>query len=279
MDFKELITDYIENGASKVLTEASKKSYLSRLPVIEKFFIKQFGAADHTVLNTSNVRAFQRWRDTSVGNVQKEKETRCFKLMIKRGVAHSLIFKDFSDEIYKYKPAQTKKSKTVVSPEKLEQVLDKAQEYLTPIKYLAFYLSHVLLLRPSELLRIETSDVDIENKEIRIKGTKNETADAVLPLSDRSIELLLPFLETEAKIFPYTYAWLHSIYMRLSDFCGLIDKDITPQKARKNFATYLIAKGVDIKTVQTLGRWSTAKVLLEVYSQPSAKNLREAVTI
>jgi integrase len=279
MNFKELINDYIENGATKVLSEMSKKSYLSRLPIIERYFINQFGKADHTTLTVSNIRNFQRWRDPQVGSVQKEKEARIFSIMIARGVKNFLISQDFSDQIYKYKVAQTKKSRTIIDPDKLEQILDAAQKYLTPIKYLAFYLSHVLMLRPAELLSLTLEDIDFDNKLIRVQGTKNEDADAMLPLSDKAIKLLLNGVDKKGKIFPYSYAWLLKIYQYLEDYVGLIGKDITPHKARKNMATFYVAKGIDIKTVQTLGRWKNPKVLLEIYAQSTPKQMTNAVNL
>ena len=279
MDFNELVCDYINNGTTKVLTERSKHSYLSRLPMIKRYFESHFGKADHTTLTVSNIRAYQRWRDTQIGNVQKEKEARIFKIMITRGVKNYLISKDFSDQLYKYKATQTKKSKTVIDPSRLQSIFDRAQEVLSPKKFLAFYLSHALMLRPSELLSIETENIDLKNKMIRIKGTKNDTADDAIPLSDKAVSLIEPLIQEKGKLFNYSYAWLHAIYMWLNDYCGIIDKDITPHKARKNMATYLINKGVDVKSVQTLGRWSSPKVLLDIYAQSSPETLRKAVNL
>lgn len=277
MRFRQLINDYINNGAQVVLTESSKKSYTRRLPPIVKYFKKHFGGATHEQLTVDNIRAFQRWRDDQIGNTSKEKEYRIFCLMIKRALVNKLIAEDFSTQIYKYRASQTNKSKTIIPPEKLQETFAKAKRYIKGKKYIAFYLGHVLMLRPAELVNLKMEDINFEDMTIRVRGTKTNESDDTLPLPEEAADLLRPYVYGRGDLFRYGYGWLVNVYKYLSDWCGLFDGNITPQKARKNMCSYLLYKGYDIKTVQTLGRWKSPNVLLSVYAQASEKQMKKAV--
>lgn len=278
MKLTKLIQDYIDNGANTILKEASIKTLYSKLSPINKYFIEKFGKATHKELTVENIREYQRWRDPQVGNVQKEKEARVLKILIKRAVANGLIRKDFSDQIYKYKPTQTQKSKTIIEPERLVEAINEVEQKVDKVKFAAFYLGHSLMLRPAELLNLRYENIIWNLKKIRVEGTKTETSDDTLPLSDKAVEVIKGIKEKdEGRVFDFSYSHLIDIYQEIHQKCEKVPEDITPHKARKNMASFLMYKGVNIKTIQELGRWKNPNVLLKIYAKSSNGQMLKAV--
>ena len=122
--------------------------------------------------------------------------------------------------------------------------------------------------RKSEALRIKWSDIDYDNKVIRIRGTKTKKSDRYIPLFDNIQRLLQNIPKTSVYIFPYTESCLCSNFARLRKKYGI---RFRIHDLRHTFASNCFASGVSMKTVQKwLGHSSytlTANTYTHIYIQ------------
>ncbi len=118
-------------------------------------------------------------------------------------------------------------------------------------------------VRVSELCSIRVSDIDLENKSLKIRGGKGDKdrlvifSDKIIPdlkkyimeLKERKgkVEFLFPTAKSR-KISPVT---VERIVRSLAKKAG-INKKVTPHVLRHTFATSLLRNGADIRIIQVL---------------------------
>lgn len=111
-------------------------------------------------------------------------------------------------------------------------------------------------LRVSELCSL-TSDLDISQKEISVRGKGNKVR--VVFLADDAISAIKQYKSTfldgkkivNDKLFPVTPRTVERIIKKYSIMAG-ISKKITPHILRHSFATNLLQNGADIRSVQAM---------------------------
>ncbi len=111
-------------------------------------------------------------------------------------------------------------------------------------------------LRVSELCSL-TSDLDISQKEISVRGKGNKVR--VVFLADDAISAIKQYKSTfldgkkivNDKLFPVTPRTVERIVKKYSIMAG-ISKKITPHILRHSFATNLLQNGADIRSVQAM---------------------------
>ena len=117
-------------------------------------------------------------------------------------------------------------------------------------------------IRRGEAVSITLDDLDLENGQVLIKGKGGKQR--VLPLTEQAIEAIQAYLphrtrDGSRRLFVSAYGG-HPIQGRVVNAmlattiqrAGLAGQGITPHKLRHTFATHLIRKGVDVRTVQEL---------------------------
>lgn len=114
-------------------------------------------------------------------------------------------------------------------------------------------------LRRGELINLKKVDVDIERKQVFVRGGKGKK-DRTTVLSDRMTNALLKYY---AAYNPRTYVFegadggqysgssIRMILKRALQKAG-IEKNITPHVLRHSFATHLMDKGTDTRYIQEL---------------------------
>jgi site-specific recombinase XerD len=116
-------------------------------------------------------------------------------------------------------------------------------------------------LRRSELVGITLDDLDFEHSQLLVHG--KGAKERMVPLSDATVEALRVYLEHRPThscnrlfVSPLGHALagraVNRALERLLRKAGLSDRGITPHKLRHTFATQLIRRGVDVRTVQEL---------------------------
>ena len=144
-------------------------------------------------------------------------------------------------------------------------------------------------LRASELINLDTSNIDFDNKIISVFGKGKK--ERIVPLSDISIKYLKIYIyEYRTSLFvkkkPKTDALFlnnHGVRMTRQGLNLLlnkvaknanIDKEITPHVLRHSFATHLIENGADIRSVQELLGHENV-VTTEIYTHIADKYIKE----
>lgn len=114
-------------------------------------------------------------------------------------------------------------------------------------------------LRVSELVTLETNNVDLGERTIRIRG-KGEK-DRIVLFDDVTREILEEYLQKRSCDSEYIFVNRHGnhltpryVQMMIKDYARVagIKKKVTPHILRHSFATHLLKNGVDIRAIQQL---------------------------
>ncbi len=166
------------------------------------------------------------------------------------------------------RPRLDKKLPVYLSIDEIFHLLDKVPDQELPTKYplrdkTIFELLYATGIRCSELINIRLSDIDMENKTIRIFG-KGKKERLVL-FGHKAKERILSYLTHErpelqdhqgALFLNYrnqqmTSRSIQRIFEMFRRFLQL-DRHVTPHKIRHSFATHMLNQGADLRIVQEL---------------------------
>jgi integrase len=140
-------------------------------------------------------------------------------------------------------------------------------------------------LRQGEVLNIQWPQVDLFRKTITILEQKNNAKD-VLPLNERALEVLKAKAKIRHLKSNYVFYNKNGNSIRVSNLhralysalkrAGL--SDLKWHDLRHTFATRLVQAGVDLYTVQKLGRWKEIK-MVQRYAHHYPESLRKGVEV
>jgi len=116
-------------------------------------------------------------------------------------------------------------------------------------------------LRRAEAVGITLDDLDLDNNQLLVHG--KGAKERMVPLSDATQEAIQAYLKQRPKttcnrLFvsrfgqPLRGRAINRTLARLLKRAGLAGRGITPHKLRHTFATQLIRRGVDVRTIQEL---------------------------
>ncbi len=166
------------------------------------------------------------------------------------------------------RPRLDKKIPIYLSVDEMFYLLDDISNEQLPTRYpirdkTILELLYATGIRCSELVAIRLSNIDMENKTIRIYG-KGKKERIVLFGQKAKDQLLIYFQyerppwndQQEALFLNYRHQQLtsRSIQRIVKMFRKLlkVERPITPHKIRHSFATHLINQGVDLRVIQEL---------------------------
>jgi len=193
----------------------------------------------------------------------------------------------FTDQIMPKKPISLPKSISeddvvklldVPKPDSLIGLRDKAMLEL-------LYASGV---RISELVNIKFSDLDLERNIIKVfgKGSKER----LVPFGEDAAQCISAYIDERKKnkdIASIKYIFLnnrgskisrHAFWHRLKEYCLEIGlkRDISPHTLRHAFATHLLNRGADLRSVQVLLGHSDLSTT-QIYTHIAKQRLSELV--
>lgn len=138
-------------------------------------------------------------------------------------------------------------------------------------------------LRQSEILDLKWLQVDMDRQTITISEQKNKCVDT-LPLNETSMNVLRDSYKSNIRldsyVFPNTESNRKGNRLLLKAFYVALKKSGISKfrfhDLRHTFATRLIRNGVDLYTVQKLGRWKTV-TMVQRYAHHHPESLRAAI--
>jgi len=148
---------------------------------------------------------------------------------------------------------------TVLSAEQVQQLLAAARN---PGHRLLLLLLLSTGLRRSEAAAITLDQVDLEHRQLRVRGKGNK--ERMVPLTAEVVKAIQEYLAwrgpTQSDHLFISQMWgqpingarIHRIVRALLERAGLADQGITVHKLRHTFATHIVRNGVDVRTVQEL---------------------------
>jgi len=165
--------------------------------------------------------------------------------------AYSTIFgRDITAGIKR--PKKAKKLPEVLSKEEIKQIIEAAQTRKSRLMIKMLYYTG---MRVSELVELKKDAIDLEKGEVIIKGKGNKERKILLP--KKLVEELKEYMQSHDGVYlfskdkPLTTRNVQKILSKIAIKLKL-NKKITPHKLRHSYATHLLEKGLDIRTIQVL---------------------------
>lgn len=264
MDIVVAIEDFINYCVfEKGLSDKTKESYQYDLKTYQ-LFLKKKKVTTVNQIKTSDIEDFLKMR-----TLEEEKTST---------IAHNLtVIKNFHLYLYKTKltstdvaegisrPKLQKKIPRVVSIEDIDKLLNISLETVFDYRNKAMLeLMYGTGLRVSELINLDIHDLDFINCVIRITGKGNK--ERIVPLGEYSIYYLKLYLDRRSTMLKQTTCnalFLNNHGMRMTRqgfFKNLkkvlkeqgLDENISPHTLRHSFATHLLKRGADLRSIQEL---------------------------
>jgi integrase len=166
--------------------------------------------------------------------------------------------------------------------EEEQKLLNASIEWLRPILILGIETG----LRQSELLNLRWSNVDLFRRTLTILEQKNKGKDT-LPLNEKAIEILKARVKVRSINNDLVFFngngnrvdardLLRAFYSATKK--AKIENLRWHDSTRHTFATRLVQNGVDIYTVQKLGRWKNISMVMR-YAHHYPESLRAAIEV
>lgn len=188
----------------------------------------------------------------------------CLRAILRFGVAQELTSKDPMQKWRKHK--EPKRDVQLTVPD-LQKIWGCAVPHLQWIIEVQWELG----TRPgkSELFKIRWSDVDYEQNSIRVRGTKTETSDRLIPITEE-FKARLALKQRDAKcayIIEYNGKPIKRCHKAFYEACSRagIEYSVRLYDIRHLFASTMLANGGDLKAVSKLLGHSSTSMTADTY--------------
>ncbi|MCI8568513.1 MAG: tyrosine recombinase [Bacilli bacterium] len=261
-----ILEDAIEDFLSyctfeKGLTDKTRISYQYDLKTYCQFLINK-GIKDVQMIKDTDIKEFLKARNigestTIAHNLTVIKNFHIYLLK------ENLVDTDVSEFIER--PKLKKALPKTLSVEEIERLLDI--NLLTPFDYRNKAMLELMYgcgLRVSELVNLENNDLDMINCLIRITGKGNK--DRIIPIGEYSIYYLKEYLKVREKLLKRKvcnklFLNNHGQGISRQGFFKILkeillkknlNSDVSPHTLRHSFATHLINRGADLRSIQEM---------------------------
>ena len=225
----------------------------------------------------------QNLKSTSVNRKISSLKT-FFNFLLKKKLINA---NPFADQIMPKKPISLPKS---ISEDDVVKLLDAPKpDSLIGLRDKAMLeLLYASGVRISELVNIKFSDLDLERNIIKVfgKGSKER----LVPFGEDAAQCIRAYIDERKKnkdIVSIKYIFLnnrgskisrHAFWHRLKEYCLEIGlkRDISPHTLRHAFATHLLNRGADLRSVQVLLGHSDLSTT-QIYTHIAKQRLSELV--
>ena len=225
----------------------------------------------------------QNLKSTSVNRKISSLKT-FFNFLLKKKLINA---NPFADQIMPKKPVSLPKS---ISEDDVVKLLDAPKlDSLIGLRDKAMLeLLYASGVRISELVNIKFSDLDLERNIIKVfgKGSKER----LVPFGEDAAQCISAYIDERKKnkdIASIKYIFLnnrgskisrHAFWHRLKEYCLEIGlkRDISPHTLRHAFATHLLNRGADLRSVQVLLGHSDLSTT-QIYTHIAKQRLSELV--
>lgn len=262
MNIEDAIQDFLNYCVfEKGLSDKTKDSYCNDLEIY-KLFLKDNGIDKVEAITPDNIKDFLKERNneettTIAHNLTVIKNFHMYLLKEK------IVKEDVSEFIER--PKLKKSLPKSMSMEDVDNLLDIKLD--TPFDYRNKAMLELIYgcgLRISELINLEMNDIDIINCQIRILGKGSKERD--IPLGEYAIYYLEEYLKVRDKLLkdkPCNKLFVnnHGQGITRQGFFKLLKKlllekslnpNISPHTLRHSFATHLLNRGADLRSIQEM---------------------------
>lgn len=251
--FFKLCAEYLEKHA-----KVNKKSWQG-----DEFNIKKlkdhFGDVPLVNIQPQAIEGYKAKRLGFVKEATINRELALLKTMFSKAVRWGYAHKNPVKEIQLFKEERTPIK--ILNPEERKKLFDASPEFLKPILFMALKTG----MRQGEILNLQWKEVDLATETISIKNTKAKKLREI-PIHPE----LKKKLEALPRKSPYVFCdangnklprngMVRDHFQQVRSKIGL--PELTFHALRHNFASELIAKGADVRTVQEYMGHSSLRML------------------
>lgn len=268
MLFDKLCDEYLKFSKSNKAPQSHRRDQVSI-----KNLLRNFGGKLIANIAAYDLERYKSFRRNEVTPASVNRELSCIKHMFNKAVQWNYLRENPFRNVLKFKePAGRVR---YLTEEEIDKLLNCCADYLKPIVVTALNTG----MRKGEILRLKWEDIDLKNRVITIRTSKNNEA-RIIPMNDI---LHRELISIGAEIGPQ-YVFTHTDGRPYHDIRGGFKatlkragiKDFRFHDLRHTFASHLAMKGVDIRTIQELLGQKTITMTMR-YSHLSNKALKEAV--
>lgn len=277
MDIETAIEDFLNYCIfEKGLSDHTKVSYKNDLEVY-KDYLNKHHINNINNISSNNIKDFLKTRNDEETTTIAHNLT-VIKNFHKYLLKEKLVNEDVSEFIER--PKLKKSLPKALSPEDIDNLLDiKLNTSFDYRNKAMLELMYGCGLRVSELINLEINDVDMINCLIRVSGKGNKERD--IPLGEYSIYYLQEYIDRRDSLLKKRacnklFLNNHGLGMTRQGFFknlkGILEEkglnpNISPHTLRHSFATHLVNRGADLRSVQEMlghSDISTTKIYTKV---------------
>lgn len=267
--FDKLCSEYLTfSKANK-----TEKSY-GRDRISIEHLLKAFGGMSISDITARELERYKSMRKEEVKPATINRELSCIKHMFTKAVHWDYLPENTLRTVAKFKepPGRTR----YLSEEEIERLLYCCAEHLKPIVIMAMNTG----MRKGEILNLKWSDIDMINRIIMVRTSKNNESRSV-PINET---LYSEFLKLQGDCTSDNAVFTDKTGKPIKNIDHAFEgarkraklKDFRFHDLRHTFASHLVMNGVDIRTIQILLGQKTIAMTLR-YSHLSDKTLKDAV--
>jgi integrase len=265
--FKDFAKKYLE------WSKGNKRSWKRDRTAI-KSFLNGFGGSSLNNITTWQVEKYKMKRSHTVKKSTVNRDLACLKHMFTMAIQWGLATENPAKPV-KFFRVNNQRSRFLDENEE-QSILSSCSDRIKPIVLTALNTG----MRRGEILSLEWSDVDFNNRLITVKDSKNRESRKI-PMNPTLIRLLKDLKKESqgADVFHYGAKQYQTVY---NEWKTTLKKagtnDFRFHDLRHTFASRLIMGGVDLVTVKVLLGHKTIDMTMR-YSHLSQDHKRKAVEI
>ncbi len=251
--FKELADEYLEYSR----VNKSERSYERDVLILKKHALSYFGEMIVKEITPKMIEAYIIERSSEVKESTVNRELNTIFNLFNKAVKWGYNRESPCKAIKKLKEKRSVVPK-FLSSEEITRILAASPAKLYALVYLAIYTGS----RQSELFNLEWSDIDFERKQIIIQNKEDWHTKSyrcrVIPINDRIIDVLIQ----QRRVSQGGYVFcqedgeklnkdkIRRTFEKAMKKAGISSTDF--KILRHTYASHLVMRGVDIRTVQKL---------------------------
>ena len=254
------------NKASSTYERSDKLSVMKLCRVFAGRFLYE--------LNPQMIEKYKATRLEKVSPATVNRELACLKHMYTKAIEWGYLKRTPTKGIKQLKepPGRLR----YLEPDEIEALINECAEHLQPIVITAVNTG----MRKGEILNLKWSDIDLQNRRILIRKSKNNTS-RIIPINQTLYEVFHTIKKVSKNDYVYVDTNGHPFGDNKTGFMAAIRRakiqNFRFHDLRHTFASHLVMQGVDLRTVQQIMGHKDIKMTMR-YSHLSPSHVQEAVT-
>jgi len=268
MIFEKLCAEYLKYAKTNKTYYSYRRDEVSMKPML-----LAFGSRQIKDITAHDFECYMNQRKVDHKNSTVNREIACIKHMLNKAIEWGYLLTNplRTVRMLKEPPGRVR----YLNGEEIECLLSQCADHIRPIVIMALNTG----MRRGEVLNLTWSDIDLQNRIIHVRHTKNNEIKTI-PINDT----LLNTIRTLGPQLPNQYVFANSAGIPYIDVKTGFKKalrragipDFRFHDLRHTFASRLVMAGTDLRTVQVLLGHKDIKMTMR-YSHLSDTHLREAV--